>query len=134
MEPPEPRRVYLDENKQGPQRQWLFKIGKAEIGECSCGAPAQSGQHVVWECRLHEAERRRCRITGSSWEDLDRHAWIKETTSLGTRVDGTEVSFGYLPINFKRDGRLSGGHDYLSAIFAGPCLCCRWFRPQMAIR
>ena len=37
---------------KGPYEQWIHKIGKAEDPSCPCGALIQSGEHIVWQCRL----------------------------------------------------------------------------------
>lgn len=64
----------------------------------------QSGDHAVWSCNLHSAERERCGITGTTtWEDLDHEIWISDGTGEGKedyRVDGVEAFFGYLAHQF----------------------------------
>ena len=64
---------------KGPQRQWLHRIGKAEDISCPCGAAVQSGDHIVWGCRLHLSERRRNRMGGlRRWEDIDHPIWVAD--------------------------------------------------------
>ena len=84
---------------KGPQRQWLHKIGKAKDTSCPCGAAVQSGDHIVWECRLHLSERRRNRMAGLKlWEEIDRSIWVveEEADDPSDRVDGVERFFDYL--------------------------------------
>ena len=64
---------------KGPQRQWLYKVGKAEDRSCPCGAAVQSGDHIVWSCTLHNHERNRNRINNTregQWQDLDNPIWV----------------------------------------------------------
>ena len=49
--------------RKRPQHQWLHKIGKVEDPSCPCGANIQSGEHIVWHCKLHQYERARNRLT-----------------------------------------------------------------------
>lgn len=90
---------------KGPQRQWLHRIQKATNPSCPCGEQVQSGEHIVWDCELHDTERRRNRIhqtrTGE-WADLDDPIWVPNDDVEGLaeedseQVNGVERFFEYL--------------------------------------
>ena len=93
---------------QGPQRERLHKVKKAENTCYPCGARVQSGDHIVWECNLHLSERRRNRIVGlTRWEDIDRPIWVvdEEAEDPNGRVDGVERFFDYLLTRVLGSGR-----------------------------
>ena len=94
---------------KGPQLQWLHRIGKAADPTCHCGAAIQTGEHVVWECRLHNVERRRNRIGSTAkgdWGALDDPLWVPNDDVEGReetddeQVDGVERFFDYLAAHF----------------------------------
>ena len=94
---------------KGPQAQWLHTIRKIESPQCQCGATHQTGDHVVWECRLHDHERRRNRIDGTergNWEALDDPIWVANDDVEGRaetdeeQVNGVERYFEYLSFQF----------------------------------
>ena len=88
---------------KGPQRQWLHKIGKTEDASCPCGTKIQSGDHIVWDCRLHLSERRRNHMVGlKRWEDIDCLIWAagEEADDPNDRVEGVERFFDYLSYQF----------------------------------
>ena len=100
-----PRGIHLVQDRKGPQRQWLHKIGKAEDPSCLCGAAVQSGEHIIWHSNLHRYERRRNPIAeGSTWEDLDSKVWAPNDERGGgddaNQVDGVERFFEYLAYQF----------------------------------
>ena len=96
--------------EKGPQRQWLHKIaiGKVEDPSCPCGAPVQSGEHIIWHCSAHRYERAKNRISSATrageWADLDGKIWVpnEEAGDDGedNQVDGIERFFDYLAYQF----------------------------------
>ena len=93
---------------KGPQAQWLHRIGKIESPSCPCGTSSQSGEHIVWECPTHNAERSRNRIahtTKGDWGRLDDPIWVPNDDVKGReetdeeQVDGVERFFEYLSYN-----------------------------------
>lgn len=85
--------------------QWLHAIGKKENPTCACGATQQTGEHLVWECPLHNDERRRNRIDVTDrgdWASLDDPIWVPNDDVEGReetddeQVNGVERFFEYL--------------------------------------
>ena len=73
------------------------------------GAPSQTAEHIVWDCRLHDAERRRNRLLETErgrWQDLDAPIWVPNDDVEGReesddeQVDGVERFFEYLSYQF----------------------------------
>ena len=94
---------------RGPQKEWLYRIRAAADQSCPCGGHSQSGEHVVWHCRLHDEERRRNRIhqtRAGEWGDLDDPIWVPNDDVEGReesdqeQVDGVERFFEYLSFQF----------------------------------
>ena len=66
----------------------------------------QSGDHIVWHCKHHLAERRRNRMVGlegpEGWKEIDRPKWVEdeEAEDPNGRIDGVERFFDYLSYQF----------------------------------
>ena len=88
---------------KGPQKEWLHRIHTSDDPSCPCGAPAQTGEHIVWHCHLHNEARRRNRVhLTTCWEDLDDPIWVPNDDVEGReggddeQVNGVERFFEYL--------------------------------------
>ena len=95
---------------KGPQAQWLHRVGKIESPDCPRGMSIQTGEHIVWECPTHNAERRRNRIaliTKGNWKGLADPIWVPNDDIEGReeteeeQVHGVERFFNYLSHQFK---------------------------------
>ena len=70
----------------------------------------QSGEHIVWDCTIHQYERARSRLNTATrrgaWEDLDGKIWVPNDDVEGRaesdeqQVDGIERFFDYLAYQF----------------------------------
>jgi len=56
---------------RGPQKSWLFRIGKATDLACPCGHPSQDGDHITFDCGLFRKERKDPLGLRKSWEELE---------------------------------------------------------------
>jgi len=65
----------MDENRQGPQRSWLARIGKAADEGCQCGHSLQDGDHIVFSCPRFRNERKDLLGHRTGWEGLDDPNW-----------------------------------------------------------
>ena len=80
---------------KGPQRKWLHLLGKADSPFCQCDdQEPQTGDHLTFQCPLHDQARKTLIPGRQSWEDLDNPHWIK--TGPNEKVDGVEEFFMYL--------------------------------------
>lgn len=57
--------------ERGPQRKWLFTIGKDEDSHCQCSATAQSSNHITFDCPRHHRQRVELLQGRRTWEELD---------------------------------------------------------------
>ena len=88
---------------KGPQRQWLFHVGKTDDPFCPCNPDItiQSGDHITFSCPLQSQARQSLIADRSTWTSLDSPRWI-ETSPKGKKEDGVELFFSHLFTQFIR--------------------------------
>jgi len=79
--------------ERGAQKAWLHHIRKTDDPACQCGHPRQTGEHIVFQCPLHNEIRNRLLRGKRTWEDLDKLDWRKEGDDS---YDAIESFFDYL--------------------------------------
>ena len=84
--------TWLRTNK-GPQKSWLFTIGKSQDPSCPCGHHTQDGDHLTFPCPKFESTRRKYLRDKRTWVDLDPPHWRKEGDEY---YDATEAYFDFL--------------------------------------
>ena len=81
--------------ENGPQKQWLYFIGKTDTPYCSCNPQTiQSGAHITFSCPHHALACQKLTANRQSWEELDTPHWIK--TGPNEFEDGVATFFDYL--------------------------------------
>ena len=65
---------YLGYTGRDKHLQLLHHIGKVDGPDCPRGSPPQDGEHLVWNCSIHNADRRQFLEGHKCWEGLDRSA------------------------------------------------------------
>lgn len=61
---------------RGPQRSWLYHVGKKPDNLCpECGVE-ETGDHIVFQCRTHQEGGKLG--TAAAWADLDKPIWVGE--------------------------------------------------------
>lgn len=63
--------------EKGPQRHWLYKIGKADTPTCQCGHPQQTGHHLTFSCPRWSDQRVTVIGDRKDWPELDDPIYIK---------------------------------------------------------
>ena len=83
--------------ERGPQNKWLHHVKKANSPACNCGAPEESGHHLVFECPRHAAIRGDFLAGKKSWEELYKPDWRKAGEGEDAwYFEAVEEFFGHL--------------------------------------
>ena len=68
-------RVHVDEDRSGPQKNWLHRLGRAEDSTCQCGHHLQNGHHITFDCPRLDEIRKALLGHRKTWVDLDSPNW-----------------------------------------------------------
>ena len=88
--------TWMRTNK-GPQKQWLFHLGKSDTPQCPCGT-IESGEHIVFSCPLHDTDRKALIGPAQSWEALDDPRFHEDDEDQETNL--VEEFFSYIFAHF----------------------------------
>jgi len=63
---------------RGPQKSWLYHIGKTDDPRYPCGHGVQDGDHITFECPQLDTIRKDLLGPRKTWEELDDPNWRKD--------------------------------------------------------